>query len=265
MFSFISSNNNTDRELVLLGDIWTSRIMFTTLSLSLSLSFSLLVSLRIAWIMMYILTNILHSLVAAASNAPQGTHTQSHTVGNAVSAIFRDKKKEKTENCSFLLELSSVDASLVKKKTTKQNKQRKIDQLTRQWRHKNGDRATAQSPAGPILPFSYSNPGDANHLLVRWAYARNLEKRKKKIKEDGFVSRRTSLARPLKFVYGGYFIYKKDAKIVEVSQAESMLLWNSMIVTLIPLFTCFQRDLSHNVIKSVANFAFARLINLTTL
>ena len=56
------------------------------------------------------------SLVAVASTAPQLTHTQSQAVGNAVSAILRDKvkkkKQAKTKTCSFFLELRSVRASL---------------------------------------------------------------------------------------------------------------------------------------------------------
>ena len=46
---------------------------------------------------------------------PPLDHTESHTVGNAVSAILGDKgKKKKIKTCSFFLELRSAEASLVK-------------------------------------------------------------------------------------------------------------------------------------------------------
>ena len=60
--------------------------------------------------------------------------------------------------------------------------------------------------------------------------------KKKTINENELVSRRTSLARPLKFVFDGYFIYKMYAEIVEVEEDEFLRLLSSMIVTCIPYF-----------------------------
>ena len=99
-----------------------------------------------------------------------GYHTQSHAVGNAVSAILREEGKKKTKTCSFFLELRSVGASLVKIRITKQaNKAEK----------------STSSPVTPVTPaaivrhcsissrepgrswsLSYSNPVYASHLFL---------------------------------------------------------------------------------------------------
>ena len=67
------------------------------------------------------LSNEIPLAVASGSEPPvylllhcAGCHTESHTVGNAVSAILHDKERKKTKTCSFFLEIRSAEASLVK-------------------------------------------------------------------------------------------------------------------------------------------------------
>ena len=74
-------------------------------------------------------------------------------------------------------------------------------------------------------------------------------------------------ARPLKFVFAGYFINKSDAKLVEVAEAACLGLHdlNAMLVTCLPSFPCFQRNLGQNEIENISSDAFAGLNYLTLL
>ena len=118
-----------------------------SLSLFLSKSPSLLVFLCVNCIMANILTNILTLMLVQCSGCCSfhcaGYHTQSHTVGNAVSAFLRQKGNKKNQDLLFLT-WTLVCWGFPGEITIKQNEQTKKNRPAHPSHKRPGDRHGAQ-------------------------------------------------------------------------------------------------------------------------